>query len=94
MWKNFVERCRPQITIWRMSIARWIPKVTNTHSEYAILIAFPWKQWMPERETLLHYMCFVFNINNSHRWTHDNPHGTAEKKCSASFLYKCVVRYD
>ena len=30
MWKNIVERCRPQITIWRMRIASWIPKATNT----------------------------------------------------------------
>ena len=26
-----------QMTIWRMGIACWIPKVTNTHSEYVIL---------------------------------------------------------
>ena len=24
MWKNFVERDRPQMTIWRMCIACWI----------------------------------------------------------------------
>jgi len=41
MWKNFVEPGRPQMTIWRMRIVRWIPKATNTHSEYAILIGFP-----------------------------------------------------
>jgi len=39
IWKNFVERGRPQMTIWRMLIARWIPKATNTHSEYVIFIA-------------------------------------------------------
>jgi len=33
MWKNIVEPGRPQIT-WRMRIALWIPKVTNTHSKY------------------------------------------------------------
>jgi len=32
MWKNIVERDRPQMTIWRMRIACWIPKVTNTHT--------------------------------------------------------------
>jgi len=36
-----VERGRPRIKIWRMRIACWIPKATNTYSEYAILIAFP-----------------------------------------------------
>jgi len=25
MWKNTVELDRPQITTWRMCIARWIP---------------------------------------------------------------------
>jgi len=27
----------------------WIPKVKDTHSEYAILIAFPLHQWLRER---------------------------------------------
>jgi len=30
MWKNIVERSRPQMTAWRMRIACWIPKATNT----------------------------------------------------------------
>jgi hypothetical protein len=40
MWKNIAEPDRPQLTIWRKRIACWIPKATNTHSEYVILIAF------------------------------------------------------
>jgi len=31
MWKNIVERGRPQMTIWRMRIACWITKAINTH---------------------------------------------------------------
>jgi hypothetical protein len=31
MWKNILERGRQQMTIWRMRIACWIPKATNTH---------------------------------------------------------------
>jgi len=27
MWKNIVERGRPQMTIWRMRIACWIPRL-------------------------------------------------------------------
>jgi hypothetical protein len=27
--------------IWRMRIACWTPKVTDTNSEYVILVAFP-----------------------------------------------------
>jgi hypothetical protein len=33
MWKNIVETDRPQVTVWRMRIAYWIPKATNTHSK-------------------------------------------------------------
>jgi BarA-like signal transduction histidine kinase len=32
MWKNMVEPDRPQMTIWRSRVARWIPKATHTHS--------------------------------------------------------------
>jgi hypothetical protein len=48
MWKNIVERGRPQMTIRRMRIACWITKATNTHSEYVIFIAFLLQQWLHE----------------------------------------------
>jgi len=41
MLKNIVEAGRTQMIIQRLRIACWIPKATNTHSEYVILIAFP-----------------------------------------------------
>ena len=53
MWKNIVQPDRPQMTIWRMRIACWIPKATNTHSEYVILIVFPLQQWLHERASML-----------------------------------------
>jgi len=44
MWKNIVQPGRPRDnTKKRMRFARWITKATDTHSEYVILIAFPWK---------------------------------------------------
>jgi hypothetical protein len=49
MWKNIVERGRPQMTIWRTRNACWIPKAANTHSEYVILIAGPQQQCLHER---------------------------------------------
>jgi hypothetical protein len=55
MWKNIVEPDRPQMTVSRMRIACWIPKATNTHSEYVILIAFPLHQWLHERASMLRY---------------------------------------
>ena len=38
--ENTVEPGRTQVVIWRMRIVCWMPKATNTHSEYVILIAF------------------------------------------------------
>ena len=32
MWKNIVQRCGPQMTIWRMPIACCKAKVTHTHT--------------------------------------------------------------
>ena len=55
MWKNIVEADRPQMTIWRMLVACWITKATNTYSEYVILIAFPLQQWLHESSSMLRY---------------------------------------
>ena len=50
---NFDKFCRTgqatdNNTIVRMSIACWMPKATNTHSEYVIHIAFPVLQLLHE----------------------------------------------
>jgi len=39
----------PQMTVWRIRIACWIPKSTITHSQYVILTAFSWQKWLQER---------------------------------------------
>jgi len=44
MWKNNVERGRPQRTIWRQRVPFWITKSTNPHSQYVIIIDFPLQQ--------------------------------------------------
>jgi len=49
MWKNILQPDRPQMTIWRMRIACWLPKTTSTHSECVIPIAYPLQQWLHER---------------------------------------------
>ena len=56
MWKNIVERGRPQMTIWRIPIACWIPKATNAHAGCVLLIALPQQQWLHERASMLLYM--------------------------------------
>ena len=55
MWKNIVQPDRPQMTIWRMRIACWIPKARNMHSQCVIFIPYPLQQWLREEALLLHY---------------------------------------
>ena len=43
------------MTIWRMRIACWISKATDTHSQYVILTAFPLQQSLQECASLLRY---------------------------------------
>jgi hypothetical protein len=52
MWEN-VGPDWPQMTIWRMRIACWVRKATNTHSEYVILNVFPLQQLLHERASVL-----------------------------------------
>jgi len=54
--ENIVEPDRPRMAIWRMRITCWIPKATNTPSEYVILIDFPLQQWLHERASVLRYV--------------------------------------
>jgi hypothetical protein len=70
IWKNIVEPSRPQMTIFRMRIACWIHKATDTHCEYVIIIVLPRKQWLSlhERATMLRYKyitCLVTSNHNS-----------------------------
>jgi hypothetical protein len=55
MWKNAVKPDRPQMTVWRMRITRWLPNVTNTFSEYVKLILFPLQQCLRESAYLFHF---------------------------------------
>jgi hypothetical protein len=50
MWKNIVERDRPQMAIWYKRIACSTQTATRTRSEYVIVIAFRLFQWLRERE--------------------------------------------
>jgi hypothetical protein len=55
MWKNIVERGRPQMAIWRMRIACWVPKAANTHPVYVVLLALPLRQWLHESVSIVRY---------------------------------------
>ena len=54
IWKYIVWSDRPQVTIW-MRIACWIPKATNTNTEYVIHTAFPLQQSLHESASVLFY---------------------------------------
>ena len=40
MLKNIVDPDRPHMAVWCMCIVCWIPKGTNTHPKYVILLLF------------------------------------------------------
>jgi hypothetical protein len=67
VWKNIAEPDRPQMKIWHMRIACWIPKATNTQSECVILIAFALQQWLHERTSILRY---TYTVSLFHFVTH------------------------
>jgi len=66
MLKNMLEPDRPQMTIWRMGIAVWINKATDTHSEYVILIAFPRQKCLHERTSTFRYTYIA--AHKIHQW--------------------------
>jgi len=51
-------------------MACWIPKATNTHSDYVTCIAFLLQQWLHKRASLLRYtyiVCLVkIHFSNLH----------------------------
>ena len=53
MWKSTVEPGRPQMTIWRIRIAGWIPEATNTSAEYVMRIVSLLQQWLHVRGSKL-----------------------------------------
>jgi hypothetical protein len=62
MWKDIVGRGRSQMTIWRTRTAHWMPKATNTHSQYVLLISFL-LQRSHDRPSMLRYTyidCLLF----------------------------------
>jgi len=70
IWRYVVEPDRPQMTTRRMRIACCIPKATNTHPEYVLLISFPRQQWLHENASILRYThvaCLAFSFSKSSR---------------------------
>jgi hypothetical protein len=53
LWKNTVERGRPQMTVWRMRIACWTTKATHTRN--CNTYCFSLQQLLHERAPTLSY---------------------------------------
>jgi hypothetical protein len=51
--KHIVDPGRPQTALWHMRIACCVPKATNTHIQYILLIAFPLQPWLYKRASML-----------------------------------------
>ena len=54
MKKKSYESSRPQI-VQRLRTTRWIPKATNTHSEYTIGISLTLQRWLHEGVSVLRH---------------------------------------
>ena len=72
LWDNVGKYCRAgQATDNNvaLSVPCWIPKATNTHSEYVILIAFPLQACLQEGACILRYAyiaCLVLMLHKKH----------------------------
>jgi hypothetical protein len=55
VWKSVVEQGKTQMATLHMRIACWMPKATNTRSEYVIIFVFPQQQWLHEWALTLCY---------------------------------------
>ena len=55
MWKNIVKPDRPRLTIWRMRIACWINKSTDTQSEYVLLTVLTRRECLRKSVPMVRY---------------------------------------
>ena len=73
MLKNTAQSDRLQMRVLCMRIARWIPKATNTRSQYVELIPFPLQAWLHKSTSMLrrtYTVCLVkFTISWNHKKT-------------------------
>ena len=73
LWLNVEKYCTVRQatddnTIGRMSFACWITKATDSHSEYAIIIALPLQQWLHERTSTSRYTHIACVANSDYNF--------------------------
>jgi len=59
MGKNIVHWGRPQLTVWRMRAACWIPKATDTHSVCVMLTAVSTATMVARTRLSVSYSCMT-----------------------------------
>ena len=59
MLKKYCRAWQATDDALRMRIVCWIPKATNTHTQYVTLIAFALQQWLQEGALTLCYTCIA-----------------------------------
>jgi hypothetical protein len=62
------------MTVRRMRFVCWITKATDTHSEYVILIAFQWQEWLHKGDSMLRLYvhclsCWMLNLTVVYKMT-------------------------
>jgi hypothetical protein len=68
-------------TIWRMRFTCWITRASDTHSGFVLIIYFPWKHWLRERASVLHY---TYTYIDSLQFIRPNIYAP---KCERSLLH-------
>jgi len=84
--------------IWRMWIAYWIFKATNTHSEYVILITFPLKNSYakaPQSYVTVHYLSYnyIYIYIYIYIYTHNIEVLLLEEKSFDSLIMDWTLSY-
>jgi hypothetical protein len=62
VWRNTAHPGKPKMATQCMHIAGWVPKATETYTEYVILINVSLQQWLHELATLLRCTCTACRV--------------------------------
>jgi len=68
LWDNGGKLCRagrPQMKIWRMRVAWWIPMATRAHKSCVIIIALPLQQCLNEHTSMSTESC-KYHLDRCH----------------------------
>jgi len=67
-WKKYCRAGRPHMEIWRMRIVCWIPKATDTYSEYVILNGFSTAKMAARKRLNVTFYAYCLSC-----WIQHNP---------------------